>query len=223
MVQPRLLPWPPVPQVPHLTHAALISAALVPWLDFIMPAWAFQSSKLGLMPSKPATATPSMVSSTPMQPGTVRTLTRQSWAILPKQHQNVLLAKPKPTLLAPLAVLPPPVATPSNQVFVLTKLLSKLFINNTGHFSIRACSRNQYIMIAFHANSNLILQQAFKSKSDRHRIAAYNTIMTPLAAQGLSVNFQILDNKASSAYKEAITFKWNATFQLVPPDIHCRN
>ncbi len=78
-------------------------------------------------------------------------------------------------------------------------------------------------MIAFHANSNLILQKAIKSKSDRHRIAAYNTIMTRLAACGLSIDLQILDNKASSAYTEAITFKWNATFQLVPPDMHCRN
>jgi hypothetical protein len=78
-------------------------------------------------------------------------------------------------------------------------------------------------MIAFHADGNLILQQAFKTKSDCHRIAAYNDIMTRLAARGLSVDLQILDNKASSAYKEAIIFKWNATFQLVPPDMHRRN
>jgi len=78
-------------------------------------------------------------------------------------------------------------------------------------------------MIAFHADGNLILQQAFKTKSDRHRIAAYNSIMTRLTARGLSVDLQILDNKASLVYKEAITFKWNATFQLVPPDMHHRN
>ena len=46
--------------------------------------------------------------------------------------------------------------------------------------------------------------------------------MTRLAARGHSVDLQILDNEASSAYKEAITFKWNATFQLVPPDMHRR-
>jgi hypothetical protein len=38
-------------------------------------------------------------------------------------------------------------------------------------------------MIAFHAEGNLILQQAFKTKSDRHRIAAYNLIMMRLAAR----------------------------------------
>jgi hypothetical protein len=133
---------------------------------------------------------------------------------LAQQYQNVWSTKPKPTLLAPLAVLPPPVATPSNQVFVVTKLLSKLFTNNTGRFPIRARSSNQYVMTAFHANGNLILQQALKSKSDHHCIAAYNRIMTCLAARGLSIDLQILYNKASSAYKEAITFKWNATFQM---------
>ncbi len=44
-----------------------------------------------------------------------------------------------------------------------------------------------------------------------------------LAARGHSIDLQILDNKASAAYKEAITFKWNATFQLVPPDMHHHN
>jgi hypothetical protein len=47
--------------------------------------------------------------------------------------------------------------------------------------------------------------------------------MTRLVARELSVDLQILDNKAISAYKEAITFKWNATFQLIPPDMHRRN
>jgi hypothetical protein len=37
------------------------------------------------------------------------------------------------------------------------------------------------------------------------------------------VNLQILDNEASAACKEAITFKWDAKFQLVPPDMHCLN
>ncbi len=142
---------------------------------------------------------------------------------LAQQRQNVQSTKPKPTMLAPLVVLPPPIAMPSKQVFFITKLLSKLFTNNTGCFPIRASSGNKYVMIVFHANGNLILQQAFKSESDHYHIAAYNTIMTHLVARGLSVDLQALDNKASSAYKIAITFKWNATFQLVPPNMNCHN
>jgi hypothetical protein len=75
-------------------------------------------------------------------------------------------------------------------------------------------------MIDFHTNGILILQQAFKSKSDHNCIAAYNAIILRLTARALSVDLQILDNKDSMAYKEAITFKWNAKFQLVLPDMH---
>jgi hypothetical protein len=60
-------------------------------------------------------------------------------------------------------------------------------------------------------------------KSDHHQIAAYNAIMTCLAARGPSVDLQILNNEASMEYKEAITFKWNPKFQLVPPDMHRQN
>jgi hypothetical protein len=81
-----------------------------------------------------------------------------------------------------------------------------------GHFSIKACLENQYVMIAYHLDGNLILQKAFKSRSDTHPITAYNAIMTHLAARGLSVDLQILDNKASAAYKQAITFTWQAKF-----------
>ncbi len=47
--------------------------------------------------------------------------------------------------------------------------------------------------------------------------------MTRLAARGLSVDLKILNNKASSEYKEAITFKWNEKFKLVLPDMHRQN
>jgi hypothetical protein len=149
---------------------------------------------------------------------------------LTQQCQNNRLTKPKQITPAPLVLPPPPLAlppppleTPSRLLFVTTQPLSKLYTNDTGRFPIKAQSGNQYVMIAYHADGNLILQQAFKTNSDCHRIAACNTIMTRLAAKGLSVDLQILDNKASAAYKDAITFKWKATFQFVPPDMHHRN
>jgi hypothetical protein len=78
-------------------------------------------------------------------------------------------------------------------------------------------------MIAYHTNGNLILQQAFMTRSDKHPISAYNSIMTPLAARGLSVDLQILDNEASAAYKQAITFTWQSKFQLAPREMQCCN
>ncbi len=95
---------------------------------------------------------------------------------LVQQCQNVRSTNPKqPTPLSPPAL---PTTAPSlmdvlsNQVFIMVYPLSRLYTDDTGCISIRACSGNQYIMIAFHADGNLIFQQAFKSKSDCHRIAA---------------------------------------------------
>jgi hypothetical protein len=70
---------------------------------------------------------------------------------------------------------------------------------------------------------NLIIQQAFQTKADKHRILALNTIMERLAAHGLSVDLNIRDNEASADFKRVITESWKTKFQLVLPDIHLRN
>ncbi len=146
---------------------------------------------------------------------------------LAQQCQNVRSTKPKPSApnQAPLtpAIAPQPSTLPSNEVYIHVYPINKLYTDYTGQFPIKACSGNQYDMIAYHANGNLILQQAFKSRSNTHSPGAYNAIMMHLVARGLSVDLQILDNKASAADKHAITFTWQAKFQLVPPDMHCRN
>jgi hypothetical protein len=58
---------------------------------------------------------------------------------------------------------------------------------------------------------------------NRHRLAAYNSIMTRLQAGRHTVVLQVLDNKASTKYKCTITQTWKAKYQLVPPDMHRRN
>jgi hypothetical protein len=140
---------------------------------------------------------------------------------LAQQLQNARSTKPRTPALNPAPHLPSiapkePELT-SNEVHIHVVPISKLYTDDTGCFPIKARSGNQYVMIAYHANGNLILQQAFQTRSDKHRIAAYNSIMTRFAACGLSVDLQILDNEASSAYKQAITFTWQSKFQLVPP------
>jgi hypothetical protein len=143
---------------------------------------------------------------------------------LAQQRQNVRSTKPRspaPEQVPHLpAVAPQASDLPSNKVHICVFPISKLYTDDTGRFPVKACLGNQHVMIAFHANGNLILQQAFKTRSDKHRIAAYNTIITRLMARGLLVDLQILDNEASVAYKHTITVTWQAKFQLVPPDMH---
>jgi hypothetical protein len=94
-----------------------------------------------------------------------------------QQRQNVRSTKPKSdpsSALVPLSQPPATVDSPSNQVFIKVHPLSRLYTDDTGHFPVKACSGNQYVMIAYHADGNLILQQAFKTRNDHHHIAAYN-------------------------------------------------
>ena len=98
-----------------------------------------------------------------------------------------------------------------------------LYLDDTGRFLVRARLGNQYVMIAYHTEGNLILQQAFPTKADKHCIPAFNNIMTYLTARGLSVDLNIRDNKASANFKQVITKTWQAKFQHVPPDMHHRN
>ena len=52
---------------------------------------------------------------------------------------------------------------------------------------------------------------------------AYDKIIQRLSDNQLIVDIQILDKEASAAYKRAITKKWNANYQLVPPYTHWSN
>ena len=101
--------------------------------------------------------------------------------------------------------------------------ISKLYTDDTGRFPVRARSGNQYVMIAYHCDLNIILACPFSSRKDIHRLVAYNTIMKRLKIHGHHVDLQVLDNEASAAYRQQITDKWKSDFQLVPPNIHCRN
>jgi hypothetical protein len=87
------------------------------------------------------------------------------------------------------------------EVFLHIYPISKLYTDDTGCFPIRARSGNQYVMIAYHTDRNLILQQGFQTKADKHRVPAFNTIMDRLAARGLSVDLNIRDNEASADFK----------------------
>ena len=77
-------------------------------------------------------------------------------------------------------------------------------------------------MIAYRCDTNEILQASFATRLKK-RIAAYNSIMKRLTDKGQKLEIQILDNEASAKYKRVITKKWQAQYQLVPPNVHQRN
>ena len=101
--------------------------------------------------------------------------------------------------------------------------ISKLYTDDCGRFPILSRSRIEYTMIAYHCDSNTILQAPFVNSKYKHRIRAYNSIMQRLADRGHHVEVQILDNEVSADFKKTIVKDWGATYQLVPPNVHIRN
>eukprot|EP00804_Cyclotella_cryptica_P026720 CCRYP_007945-RA/>CCRYP_007945-RA protein AED:0.35 eAED:0.35 QI:0/0/0/1/1/1/2/0/516 len=67
-------------------------------------------------------------------------------------------------------------ASPQHNIDIFTIPLNKIFTDDTGRFHPRARSGNQYIMIAFHADTNAILVCPFPNKHDVHHFAACQDI-----------------------------------------------
>jgi hypothetical protein len=112
---------------------------------------------------------------------------------------------------------------PTNKLYITDFLLAKLYTNDTRRLPIWACSGNQYITIAFYSHCNAILCTPYVNRSNKHRLAAYNSIMRHLANRGHDVDLQILDNEVSAKFKATIVDKWKVQYQLNPPDVHCCN
>ena len=78
-------------------------------------------------------------------------------------------------------------------------------------------------MIAYHCDKTLILAVPFKARKDTHRLKVNDKIIKLLIDHRLNVDLQILDNEASSEYKQVIKNKWNINYQLVFPKTHRNN
>ena len=92
--------------------------------------------------------------------------------------------------------IPPPIKTKGLHIWDQT--ISKLYTDDCGRFPIRSRSGNDYIMIAYHCDSNTILQAPFANRKNKHRIRAYNSIMKRLADRRHQYDVQILDNEVSA-------------------------
>ena len=139
---------------------------------------------------------------------------------LTQVRQGIRSTKPKPTT----PELPPVTASASSkELHIWDEPISKLFTDDMGRFPVRSRSGNQYLMLAYHCDTNAILIEPFQSRHDRHRIPAYTRIMERLKTRGHAIDRQILDNEASAEYRRVITEEWKCTYQLVPPDVHRRN
>jgi hypothetical protein len=100
--------------------------------------------------------------------------------------------------------------------------INYIFTDDTGCFTPRARSGNQYMMVALHSKFNIILVQPFQTKANAHRIAAYTSLFDRLKGHHATLDTHVLDNEASRAFLQAITNN-GCHYQLVPPHVHQRN
>ena len=114
--------------------------------------------------------------------------------------------------------LPPPGKT--NEIHVWDEPIRNLYTDDYGRFPISSRSGKEYIIITYHCNTNTILHTTFANRKDKHKIAAYNSIMARLTKRGHKVNIHILDHEVSEEYKRIIEENWKVTYQLVSPNVH---
>jgi hypothetical protein len=78
---------------------------------------------------------------------------------------------------------------------------------------------NKYMLILYDYDSNSILVEPMKNRSDEEALRAYSVLYTELTQHGLKPQLNIMDNEASKAIKAAVQ-KTGAKYQLVEPHNH---
>ena len=116
-----------------------------------------------------------------------------------------------------------PKSTPTRELHIWVKTISTLYTDDTGRFPIRSRISNQYLMVAYHCDTNTIIIEPFHTREDCHHIPAYTHIMTCLKNYGHVLDHQVLNKEASKEYRLHVTDIWKANYQLVPPNVHHRN
>ena len=94
----------------------------------------------------------------------------------------------------------PPLKT--KELHIWDRPVSKLYTDDCGRFPIISRSGNEYIMIAYHCDSNTIIQAPFFNRKYKYSIRAYNSSMRRLANRGHKVDFQIFYNEGSTYLKK---------------------
>ena len=77
-------------------------------------------------------------------------------------------------------------------------------------------------MVLYDHDSNAIISEPIKSRSEAELIQAYSVFHSNLTNQGLRPKFQMLDNECPAGLKDYMRCEV-ITFQLVPPHLHRTN
>jgi hypothetical protein len=138
-----------------------------------------------------------------------------------QQRKNLRSTQPKPD--PELAVEPTPKAEhKTHHVYAaITEASGRIDTDLTGRFPVTASTGNKYIFLLYDYDSNAIIIEPIRNRSNKEILRAYNKLHQYLIERGCRPLLQRLDNEASTALKRAIRDK-DIDFQLVPPHMHRR-
>ena len=100
--------------------------------------------------------------------------------------------------------------------------ISTAYTDLTGRFPMRSSRGNEYIMVAYHYDANLIYGKAIKNRKAPTLTAAWEALNAMFLKAGAAPNTYIMDNEISQEFVQALIDN-KTTYQLVPPYTHRRN
>ena len=95
-----------------------------------------------------------------------------------------------------------------------------VFSDQTGQFPTRSQRGSKYLMVMVEIDSNAILVEPLKSRTDLELERAYIAMMLRLKRYGIEPRKHILDNEVSEAMRDIIRDKYNMEMDLVSPGCH---
>ena len=98
-----------------------------------------------------------------------------------------------------------------------------IYSDQTGKFPKTSQSGNKYIMVMVEVDSNAILVEPMKSRSDDEMKRAYRHLLKRLKRAGVEPKKHVMDNEVSESMKDMIRDEFKMTLELVPPGMHRRN
>ena len=92
----------------------------------------------------------------------------------------------------------------------------------TGRFPCRSSSGNEYVLVAYHFDGNLVMGKALKNRRAETITATWQAMHTMFSVAGVAPNTYVMDNEISQEFITALTQN-ETKYQLVPPHTHRRN
>ena len=138
-----------------------------------------------------------------------------------KRHrQHVRSTQSSPKMTADLTKQPS--ARTNLVTFGTRDVTGEIATDQTGKFPVKSSKGNQYIMVAYVRDPNVIMAQPIKNRTEKELVNGYSTLYERLKQKGLTPLLQICDNECPAAFKNFLTNK-GLTLQLAPPYDHRTN